>query len=135
MLPIITSTIAGFISFALLDYLWLAKIAKNFYLDKLATHVKIKDGSLVPYLPAVPLVYIVGILAIWIFVLSFASDTKHAIAFGAVLGLLMYAFYDFTNLATLKDYSWSIAIVDIVWGGFIVGAVSGIMYYIRSIFA
>ncbi len=36
-------------------------------------------------------------------------------AFG--LGAATYAVYDFTNLATLKDYSVQFAMIDTVWGG------------------
>jgi uncharacterized membrane protein len=36
-------------------------------------------------------------------------------AFG--LGLATYAVYDFTNLATLRDYEPLFAVVDSLWGG------------------
>ncbi len=36
-------------------------------------------------------------------------------AFG--IGLATYAVYDFTNLATLKNYSVQFAIMDSLWGG------------------
>ena len=135
MTHIILPTVAGVITFGLLDYLWLAHVAKRFYLDRLAAHITIKDGALVPYLPAIPLIYGVAILGIWVFVLSWATTFKEAALYGALFGLLMYAFYDFTNLATLKDYPWSVALVDTVWGAFIVGAVSAVMFYVYSILA
>ena len=134
MLSIIITSITGFISFAILDYTFLAKIAKNFYLTKLAAHIEIKDGSLVPYLPAVPIVYILAIIAIWIFVLNRVTTLQDAALYGALLGFLMYAFYDFTNLATLKGYPWSITIVDSIWGAVIVGTVTTIMFLVKSKF-
>lgn len=135
MLPIISSSIAGIISFIVLDYIWLAQIAKNFYLDKLSSHVKVENGALVPYLPAIPLVYLVAVIAIWVFILSKATTVSEVVMYGALLGFFMYAFYDFTNLATLKDYPWSLAIVDTLWGTFLVGAVSVIMYYVQLVVA
>lgn len=132
MLSIILTSLAGMTSFMILDYLWLAKIAKTFYLEKLSRHITVENGSLVPYLPAVPLVYIVAIVAIWVFVLSWAQNVQQAVSYGALLGFLMYAFYDLTNLATLKGYSWSITIVDSLWGAFIVGAVTCIMFLVRT---
>lgn len=33
------------------------------------------------------------------------------------LGAATYAVYDFTNLATLKNYDFSFALVDTLWGG------------------
>jgi len=40
------------------------------------------------------------------------DSAKYAIPFGFVI----YAVYDFTNLATFKDYSIQTAIIDMVWG-------------------
>ena len=132
MIPIITSSIAGIISFAVLDYFFLTQIAKDFYLTKLAHHIVVKDGSLVPYLPAVPLVYIVAVLGIWVFILTKVTTLSQAFLYGALMGFVMYAFYDFTNLVTLKDYPWSLAIVDIIWGTLLVGVVTSIMFFVKN---
>lgn len=134
MIPTIISSIAGFISFILLDYIWLAKIAKNFYLTNLAEHTNVKDGALVPYIPAVPLVYIVAILGIWVFVITKATSTSTAFMYGALMGFVMYAFYDFTNLATLKNYPWSLTIVDTLWGTLLVASVSAIIFFTQNLF-
>jgi uncharacterized membrane protein len=135
MLSIIIASILGIISFMFLDYIWLAHIAKSFYLDKLSSHVATKDGALVPYLPAVPLVYIVALIGIWVFVLSKVTTVLDAFLYGALLGFVMYAFYDLTNLATLKDYPWSLTLIDTLWGTLLVGTVTAIMIYITTLFA
>ena len=46
---------------------------------------------------------------------------------GAFLGLVMYATYDLTNLATLKDWPLKITAIDLAWGTFITAATSGIV--------
>lgn len=135
MISIIASSIAGVLSVMLLDYIWLAKIAKGFYLDKLSSHITVSSGSLVPYLPAVPLVYIVAITAIWIFALPSATTGMQAFANGALLGFFMYAFYDLTNLATLKDYPWSLAIVDTLWGTLLIGITTLVIFYVKGLLA
>ncbi len=132
MLSIILASVSGFITFVILDYLWLAHIAKSFYLTNLASHVTLKDGALVPYLPAIPLVYIVAILGIWTFVLSRVSSVQEAALYGGLLGFFMYAFYDFTNLATLREYPWSLTIVDTLWGTFLVAAVTVVMFLVQN---
>ncbi len=119
----------------LLDYIWLAKLAKSFYLEKLATHITVVNGSLVPNIPAVIAFYTIAIISIWVFVLSKVSTLPQAFMWGAILGFLMYAFYDFTNLATLKDYPWSLAIVDIIWGTVLVAVTSSVMFYVKSLFS
>lgn len=132
MLSTIISSIAGIISFIILDYIWLSQIAKNFYLDNLREHVVLKDGSLVPYLPAVPLVYIVAVIGIWIFAIPKTTTALSAFLMGAMLGFVMYAFYDLTNLATLKNYPWSLTIVDTIWGTLLVGVVTLVIYLTHS---
>jgi uncharacterized membrane protein len=37
------------------------------------------------------------------------------------IGAATYAVYDFTNLATLKDYSVQFAMIDTLWGGVLFG--------------
>jgi uncharacterized membrane protein len=59
-----------------------------------------------------------------------------ALTLGAVLGLIAYGTYDFTNLATLKGWSTVVSVVDIAWGisltaiaaklGFLIGSRFGI---------
>lgn len=135
MLSIILASISGFITFVVLDYIWLAHLAKNFYLDSLASHITLKDGALAPYLPAIPLVYIVAVLGIWTFVLSRVTSVQEAALYGALLGFFMYAFYDFTNLATLRNYPWSLTIVDTLWGTFLVAVVTVVMFLVQNAIA
>jgi uncharacterized membrane protein len=129
------ASIASIISFVLLDYIWLAKIAKTFYLDKLKDHTNVVDGSLVPYVPAIPLVYIVATLGIIFFVLPKATSYSSALLYGALFGFVLYGFYDFTNLATLKDYPWSLTLLDTAWGALLVGVGSLIFYAVYTFFA
>ena len=79
--------------------------------------------------------YLVAVIGIWVFVLNRVATTKEAFLYGALLGFVMYAFYDFTNLATLKDYPWSLTIVDMLWGTLLVGAVTAIMFFVKTLLA
>jgi uncharacterized membrane protein len=40
---------------------------------------------------------------------------------GAVLGLMAYGTYEFTNYATLRDWSFEQVAVDTIWGGVLTG--------------
>lgn len=78
----------------------------------------------VRYLPAV-LVYIILAFVLYKFVISSGNQTYAQVAArGALLGGLMYAFYDATNLATLRGWTWEMAITDSVWGAVLSGAAS-----------
>ena len=49
---------------------------------------------------------------------------------GAVLGLLCYATYDLTNLATLAKWPVSIVFIDIAWGIVLTGGVAALSYLV-----
>jgi uncharacterized membrane protein len=53
-----------------------------------------------------------------------AGAPINALFFGALLGLVSYATYDLTNLATLKDWPLIVTVVDLIWGTVLGGVVS-----------
>ena len=132
-MQIIYSFLAAGITFSLLDYVWLAKVAKNFYLEKLTPFVSIKDGSLVVNYFGAVIFYILALVATYIFAVRVSTSTFQAFYMGATLGFFMYAFYDFTNYATLKNWPLSLTLVDIVWGTFLMSCVSAVMYYVLNL--
>ena len=52
------------------------------------------------------------------------------IIYGALFGLITYATYDLTNLATLKDWPVIVTVVDLIWGTVLASAISVITYLI-----
>jgi uncharacterized membrane protein len=50
-----------------------------------------------------------------------------------LLGLTVYAVYDFTNLATLKRYDWRFACADSIWGGVLFTAVFYALHQIKGL--
>ena len=44
------------------------------------------------------------------------GSSRKAVAMGALLGLVAYATYDLSNLATLQGWSLAVTVVDIAWG-------------------
>lgn len=55
--------------------------------------------------------------------------------FGALFGLVAYATYDLTNLATIKDWPLIVTIVDIIWGTTYTGIISIIAVYLTRLFS
>ena len=56
----------------------------------------------------------------------------HLLNLGALLGLVTYAAYDLTNLATLEGFPLTVTLVDLVWGMVLCATVSGITYLASS---
>ena len=69
---------------------------------------------------------ILAALAVWPAVDR--QSLGHAVFLGALLGLVTYAAYDLTNLATLDGFPFKVVVVDMVWGTVLCAAVSGITY-------
>lgn len=68
---------------------------------------------------AVPFFYFIYILGIFTFVVYPAHAKQsylHALTYGAIFGLCCYATYEFTNLATLKNWPLHLVIIDLLWG-------------------
>lgn len=73
--------------------------------------------------------YIVGVLY-FVSVPALAKDMPtSALINGALIGLMCYGTYEFTNLATLRDWSWQQVAIDTTWGGVLTGfsAWAGVM--------
>ena len=55
-----------------------------------------------------------------------SSGLLGALLAGAPFGFFVYATYDLTNLATLKDWPVSLAFIDIAWGTAISGVAAAV---------
>lgn len=50
-----------------------------------------------------------------------AGRPSQALIGGALIGLMCYGTYEFTNFATLRDWSVQQVVIDTVWGGLLTG--------------
>jgi uncharacterized membrane protein len=62
------------------------------------------------------------------------GSISRAMLTGAFFGLVAYATYDLTNLATMKGFTAKIAMIDLAWGTFVSAVVSGIAIYAARLF-
>ena len=67
------------------------------------------------------LFYVAGLICFVILPALRAEAPAQAGLGGAFLGALAYGTYEFTNLATLKGWSWSMLLTDLSWGIFLTG--------------
>ncbi len=111
-----------------IDMVWLTLIAKNFYAKQIG-YLMTKNPNLI----AAFIFYLIFIAGLVFFVITPALDKKiwlHALLAGAFFGLVTYATYDLTNLATIKDWPLIITVVDLIWGMSVSAAVSVATYFI-----
>lgn len=118
---IVTGVIMG-----ALDAVWLSVIANRFYKSQIGQLLLDKPNMLAAV--AFYVVYVTGVVA---FVLTPALEKgswHYAAGYGALFGLVAYATYDLTNLATLKAWPVKLVMVDLLWGMVLTAVVSGTAY-------
>jgi len=112
--------------FFALDMVWLALIARNFYKNQIGFLMK-PDVNWT----AAIIFYLLFLVGLVVFVIEPAVEKKEwmmALGRGALFGLITYATYDLTNLATLKDWPFTVVWVDMMWGTVLAASVSVITY-------
>lgn len=116
--------------FFAVDMLWLGLVAKGFYQKQIGFLMK-PD---VNWLAAI-IFYLLFIAGLVVFVVQPAFEKKlfSEIVFkGVLFGLVTYATYDLTNLATVKNWPLMVTVVDLVWGMTLSTSVSAISYFIAT---
>lgn len=116
--------------FFAIDMVWLGLVAKNFYKNQIGFLMTPNINWV-----AAILFYLLFIVGLVIFVITPAAEKgswAHAFLLGALFGLITYATYDLTNLATLKDWPLLVTIVDLAWGATLGALVSVITYFIAG---
>ena len=108
--------------FFLIDMVWLGVAAKGFYRRHLGPMLSPKVNWAAAIL--FYLLFIAGLLVFVIRPALAAGAPLKALLLGALFGLISYATYDLSNLATLKDWPLVVTVVDLVWGTVLGGAVS-----------
>ena len=115
----VAAYVATLIVFLAIDAVWLGIMGKALYRPTLG-------DILMPSFNPAPavffyLLYIVGIL-IFATTPAFQSGRwTSALLYGALLGFFCYGTYDFTNMATLRNWSLQITLADLVWGTVLTG--------------
>jgi uncharacterized membrane protein len=114
--------------FFVIDMAWLVLVAKKFY----ANHIGFLMKPDINWYAAI-IFYLLFIGGLVLFVITPSVEKHsivHALLFGALFGLITYATYDLTNLATLKDWPLLVTVVDLAWGMVVSASVSAITWLI-----
>lgn len=106
--------------FLALDALWLGWLARGFYQAQLGPMLLAQ-----PRLGAALLFYLIYLFGLAYFCVlpgcrvgGAVEGMKQAAKRGVLFGVVAYATYDLTNLATLIGWTDRVVWVDVIWGGF-----------------
>ena len=101
------------------DMIWLGLAAKNFYAKQIGFLMKANVNW-----AAAILFYLLFLAGLVVFVIAPAVEKDSwasALLLGALFGLITYATYDLTNLATLREWPIAVAGLDVAWGTLVTG--------------
>lgn len=121
----------AFMVFLVVDLIWLSLIARKLYQNQIGFLLK----NDVNWAAAI-IFYLLFIAGLVVFVIQPSLDADSlgkVMLLGLFFGLVTYATYDLTNLATMKDWPLSITIVDLAWGSFLGFSTSTITYLIYNL--
>ena len=116
--------------FFIIDMICLVLVARGFYGNQIGFLMK----SNINWTAAI-IFYLLFIAGLVFFVIMPALEKNswlHALIFGVFFGLITYATYDLTNLATIKDWPLLVTIVDLIWGMILASTVSVVSFLIAS---
>jgi len=116
MATFLKAAAAGTLGFMLLDAVWLGLVMKAFYRDRLAPIARMSNGALAPNWAGALAVYVLLGTGVALFAAPRGGGATSVAAGGALLGLVVYGVYDFTNYATLRDWPLTLALADTAWG-------------------
>jgi uncharacterized membrane protein len=123
------------ISVFIMDMIWLGFIAKNLYAENIGMLLRKSGETMTPIWWAAVVVYVCITLGILFFVLPKAhGDYFLALACGALLGVVTYGIYDFTNYSILANWRWKITLIDFTWGIVLCGLSSLFAAFIQNRF-
>ena len=118
--------------FLAIDMVWLLVISKKLYSEKLGYLLAEKPNLIIAFV-----FYIIFAAGILFFVIQPAlalGSWKYALFAGMFFGLVTYATYDLTNMATIRDWPAIITVVDLIWGSFVSASTALISLYIITKF-
>ena len=120
--------ISALAAFLLIDAIWLGLVARGFYRKYLGYLL-----SPTPNWAAAIIFYLLFVVGLVVFAIApglQAASLGKALLLGALFGLLTYATYDLTNLATIKDWPLIVTLVDLVWGVILSSSVTWVAFQV-----
>jgi len=111
-----------FLAFLTIDSLWLGLVAPSFYRSQIGYIM-----AETPNFFAAGLFYLVFVFGMVVFIVEPGvreGTLMQSVSRGALFGLVTYATYDLTNLATLEGWPVLLTVVDLTWGTVLSAAVT-----------
>ena len=119
MKKLIPTYFASMLVMFVLDLIWLSQLAKPIYARGIG-HLMAAEPNLL-YAALFYLVFVFGLMWYAIKPNMQTNNVKSTFLAGSIFGFFIYASYDLTNLALLKDWPLGLSMIDMTWGTLLSG--------------
>lgn len=112
---LLSSTLLAALIFLIIDVIWLSFAVKFFYRPNIG-HLLLDK----PVMWAAAMFYIIYVFGLGVVIIEPSLNFEDTIRFlfkAFMFGLVAYGTYNLTNMATVKGWSASVVLVDMLWGG------------------
>jgi uncharacterized membrane protein len=127
----IVAYVTALIVMVALDMLWLGTTFRTLYLPALGGVMSSNAN-----VPAAVVFYALYPLGLAYFAIAPALRTgmwSTALVSGLLFGFFVYMTYDLTNLATLKEWSLKVSLIDMAWGAVLNGTAATASYFVTKL--
>lgn len=114
-------------AFLVIDLVWLGAVGRGFYQKHLGFLLAERTNWAAAIL--FYLLFIGGLLVFAVLPGLQAGSLVRTLGLAAFFGLVTYATYDLTNLATVRDWPLVLTVVDMIWGMILSTLVSAIVFW------
>lgn len=126
----IVAYLATLVAFAAIDFVWLSTMANVLYKptlgDMMAPNFRLAPAILFYLIYAGALTYFATVPGIT------GGSVGRAMLQAAIFGFAAYATYDLTNQATLKNWTTTLTVADLIWGSFVSAAGASIATWVTQ---
>lgn len=125
-----TAYIGSALAMLVLDIIWLTTMVPRVYQPALGD--MLADPPNLWVAAVFYLLYVVGVVVFAVLPALGQQNWLMALGAGALLGLVAYGTYDFTNLSTLRNWPVGLSLIDVAWGTFLTGATATAGYFVAN---
>jgi uncharacterized membrane protein len=118
--------------FFAVDFVWLSTASSGIYRPRLGALLLEQPNLMIAGL--FYLFYVGGIVYFAVSPALAEGGWSKALVAGLVLGFVAYGTYDLTNLSTLRNWPWSVTLVDLAWGTALTGLAAMCGFFITQYF-
>ena len=115
----IKPNIIATVTLLLLDFLWIGMFMGKQYQNQI---LDIQGSKMIAKPWSAFLAYALMVIGLNLFVMPRirkGHELEDSLMYGFVFGIILYGVYDFTAGAVLKKWNMKLALIDIIWGGFV----------------